>query len=223
MSYRPYPSKKPISYGSRHHLMQAYKPPVVRGYGSRSPFQTGSGSGVKEFVVANGTGTDVTSSGNTYFVGVNVGSGLTTLSNNIVTYPSRHYGSFDISNTGNSPDATTLSCVVKSANSFGISVSSNVINTENGAVYEVNGWIHHQLNHGAIGHKTGLAICDATSPFPILLDCTVGLASMRTDPMVSCLTGFFAAAGPIVVRIYNSVSGGTTYMKEGDLSIKRIA
>ena len=45
MSYRPYPSKKAISYGSRHHLMQPYKAPIVRGYGSRSPFQTGSGTG----------------------------------------------------------------------------------------------------------------------------------------------------------------------------------
>lgn len=44
MSYHPYPSKNPISYGSRNHLMQAYKAPIVRGYGSRSPFQTGSGS-----------------------------------------------------------------------------------------------------------------------------------------------------------------------------------
>ena len=104
-----------------------------------------------------------------------------------------------------------------------MSASSNVINTENLGIYEVNGWMHHQLYGGAVGTKTGLAICDS-SVLNILLDCTVNLSTYRNDPMVNCISGFFTAYGPVVVRIYNSVGGsGTAYMKEGDLSIKRIA
>lgn len=224
MSYRPYPSKKPISYGSRHHLMQAYKPPVVRGYGTRSPYQTGSGVG-KDVGVSNGTGTSVNLNGGTYFVGVNVGSGLTTVSNNIATYPSRNYGSFELAVSGNSGAGQNLTITNKLANSFGLSASSNVINTENLAIYEINGWLQLQVNTASAGTRTGLVVCDSVTGIE-LLDCTISLPSaIPLNPGTYCVSGFFAANGPIVIKVYNGYFSATppSYSREGDVSIKRIA
>lgn len=137
MSYRPYPkSKLAISYGSRHKL--PYMPPIVRGYGVRSPFQTGSGAGDK-VNVANGIGIGVVTSGNTSTVSANVGMGLTTSSNNIVTLSSQYFAS--IENDGQwSTSATWITIPIKISTvgaSSGASVTSNQLNVTAGNVYFV--------------------------------------------------------------------------------------
>jgi len=213
-------------------------------YGQRSPYQTGTGfvpgpqgpTGPQGPQGATGaTGATGPAGVNTVsipleLVGNNLslglpssGSGLIISSGKLVTSISQYYGSFDLSVPGVVTGAQVLNCNNKSSNSLNMSATSNAINTVSGCVYEINGWIHHQLNSLSAGTTSGIVICNSSTG-AVVLDCTWSLPSpgVPQNPACSCVTGFFSAPGPVDIRIYNAAGSGTVYAKEGDLSIKRI-
>lgn len=160
----------------------------------------------------------------TFHIKVNNGSGLEIASNTLNTLESKAYGSFDLNVPGVATSVQVLTVTNKASNSLNISATSNVINTVSGGVYEINGWIHHQLNNVTSGTTTGFTICNSSTGTNVL-DCTWQIPSVGSpqNPACSCVTGFFTAPGSVDVRLYNAASIGSSYVKEGDVSIKRIA
>jgi hypothetical protein len=152
------------------------------------------------------------------------GKSITESSGILKSISSQFYGTFDLNIPGNSVAGQKLNVTAKlSSNSNGISVNaSSAINTVSGGVYEVNGWILHHVATIAGSTTTGLVVVDLSGN--ILLECRWSFpTSFAFNPVVSNITGFFAANGSCEIYIYNSNANAALYVKEGDLSIKRIA